>query len=95
MLFRSGVPEEQRTARFRCALAVATPDGREFLTEGTVEGRILSAGRGNDGFGYDPLFFVPEYDRTMAELTLAEKNKLSHRGQAFREVVPILKSLKI
>lgn len=89
-----GVPEEQRTARFRCALAVAAPDGREFLTEGTVEGRILSAGRGNDGFGYDPLFFVPEYDRTMAELTLAEKNKLSHRGQAFREVVPILKSLK-
>lgn len=88
------VPEEQRTARFRCALAVATPDGREFLTEGTVEGRILSAGRGDDGFGYDPLFFVPEYDRTMAELTLAEKNKLSHRGQAFRKVVPVLKSLK-
>lgn len=89
-----GVPEEQRTARFRCALAVATPGGREFLTEGTVEGRILSAGRGNDGFGYDPLFFVPEYDRTMAELTLAEKNKLSHRGLAFSKVVPILKSLK-
>ncbi|AET70634.1 non-canonical purine NTP pyrophosphatase, rdgB/HAM1 family [Desulfosporosinus orientis DSM 765] len=88
------VPEDKRSARFRCALVVATPDGREFLTEGTVEGRILRERRGSDGFGYDPLFYVPDYSRTMAELTLAVKNKLSHRGQAFRKVIPILKSLK-
>lgn len=88
------VPDEQRGARFRCALVVATPDGKEFLTEGTVEGQIMTQRRGSDGFGYDPLFFVPEYSRTMAELTLTEKNKLSHRAQAFRKAIPILQALK-
>ncbi|MBC2722635.1 XTP/dITP diphosphatase [Desulfosporosinus sp.] len=89
------VPDDQRQARFRCALVVATPEGKEFLTEGTVEGQILTERRGTDGFGYDPLFFVPEYARTMAELTLAEKNKLSHRAQAFRKAIPILQALKV
>ncbi|MCO1601066.1 XTP/dITP diphosphatase [Desulfosporosinus nitroreducens] len=89
------VADDQRQARFRCALVVATPEGEEFLTEGTVEGQILTQRRGTDGFGYDPLFFVPEYARTMAELTLAEKNKLSHRAQAFRKAIPILQALKI
>lgn len=88
------VVDDQRQARFRCALVVATPEGKEFLTEGTVEGRILTERRGSEGFGYDPLFFVPEYARTMAELTLAEKNKLSHRAQAFRKAIPILQALK-
>jgi len=88
------VVDDQRQARFRCALVVATPEGKEFLTEGTVEGRILTERRGSEGFGYDPLFFVPEYARTMAELTLAEKNKLSHRAQAFRKAIPILQTLK-
>lgn len=88
------VPDEQRGARFRCALVVATPDGKEFLTEGIVEGQIMTQRRGSDGFGYDPLFFVPEYSRTMAELTLTEKNKLSHRAQAFRKAIPILQALK-
>jgi len=60
------VADDQRQARFRCALVVATPEGEEFLTEGTVEGQILAQRRGTDGFGYDPLFFVPEYARTMA-----------------------------
>ena len=89
------VPDDQRQARFRCALVVATPKGEEFLTEGTVEGQILTQRRGTDGFGYDPLFFVSEYARTMAELTLAEKNKLSHRAQAVRKAIPILQALKI
>lgn len=84
----------KRTARFRCALVVVTPEGEEFLTEGTVEGQILRERRGQDGFGYDPLFYVPEYAQTMAELTLTEKNKLSHRAQAFRKVIPILQALK-
>jgi XTP/dITP diphosphohydrolase len=88
------VPEDKRQARFRCALVVATPGGEEYLTEGTVEGQILTERRGSAGFGYDPLFFVPEYARTMAELTLAEKNKLSHRAQAFRQAIPILQGLK-
>jgi len=87
------VPDDKRMARFRCALVIATPDGEEYLTEGTVEGRILSQRRGKGGFGYDPLFFVPEFARTMAELNLAQKNKLSHRAQAFRKVIPILRDL--
>lgn len=86
--------DDKRTARFRCALVVVTPEGEEFLTEGSVEGRILRQRRGTDGFGYDPLFYVPEYARTMAELTLTEKNKLSHRAQAFRKVIPILQTLR-
>ncbi|HBW35308.1 XTP/dITP diphosphatase [Desulfosporosinus sp. BICA1-9] len=86
--------DDKRTARFRCALVVVTPEGEEFLTEGSVEGQILRQRRGTDGFGYDPLFYVPEYARTMAELTLTEKNKLSHRAQAFRKVIPILQTLR-
>jgi len=89
------VADDKRVARFRCALVVATPEGKEFLTEGTVEGQILTQRRGSDGFGYDPLFYVPEYAQTMAELTLTEKNKLSHRAQAFRKAIPILQALKV
>ncbi|MDQ7093876.1 XTP/dITP diphosphatase [Desulfosporosinus sp. PR] len=88
------VPEEKRTARFRCALIMATPNGEEYLTEGTVEGKILGQRRGADGFGYDPVFFVPGLGRTMAELTLEEKNNLSHRAQAFHAMIPILHNLK-
>ena len=88
------IPEHKRTARFRCALVIATPFGEEYLTEGAVEGRILTLRRGSDGFGYDPVFFIPEFARTMAELTLTEKNTLSHRAQAFRKVLPILINLK-
>lgn len=88
------VPEEDRIARFRCALVVATPHGEEYCTEGTVEGKILRQRRGKGGFGYDPIFFVPDFGRTMAELSLAQKNKLSHRAQAFSKAIPILKNLK-
>ncbi|HUS89634.1 MAG TPA: XTP/dITP diphosphatase [Desulfosporosinus sp.] len=88
------IPEDKRTARFRCALVMATPFGEEYLTEGAVEGRILTQRRGSDGFGYDPVFYLPEFARTMAELTLTEKNTLSHRAQAFRKVIPILRNLK-
>ncbi|TGE31965.1 XTP/dITP diphosphatase [Desulfosporosinus sp. Sb-LF] len=88
------IPDDKRTARFRCALVIATPDGKEYLTEGTVEGLILRQRRGLDGFGYDPLFFVQDFARTMAELNVAQKNKLSHRAQAFRKAIPILQALK-
>jgi XTP/dITP diphosphohydrolase len=89
-----GIPDEKRTARFRCALVVATPAGEEFLTQGTVEGCILNERRGKEGFGYDPLFFMPDFGRTMAELNVNQKNKLSHRAQAFQKAIPILKELK-
>ncbi len=80
----AGVPEERRTARFRCALALA--DGKAVLARarGTVEGRIVDDARGSNGFGYDPHFFVPSHGCTMAELPSDEKNRISHRGQALR-----------
>jgi len=77
------VPEPERTARFVCAAAVALPDvERVFL--GQTEGRILTAPRGTGGFGYDPLFYVPDLGKTFAELSREEKNLVSHRGKAFR-----------
>lgn len=88
-----GVPEEKRIGRFRCALVIATPKGEEYLTEGTVEGRILRERRGKEGFGYDPLFYLPDFCRTMAELNVNQKNKLSHRAQAFQKAIPILREL--
>jgi XTP/dITP diphosphohydrolase len=87
------VPEGNRTARFRCVIAVVVPDGREFLAEGTVEGRILFARRGLGGFGYDPVFFLPQLNKTMAELSLEEKNTISHRAQALLKAVPLIQSL--
>ena len=87
------IPEDKRTARFRCALVMATPSGEEYLTEGAVEGRILTQRRGCDGFGYDPVFYLSEFARTMAELSMTEKNTLSHRAQAFRKAIPILRKL--
>ncbi len=90
-----GVAEEERTARFRCALVIALPSGEEYLTEGIVEGRILTEPRGREGFGYDPLFYLPDFGRTMAQLNLSQKNKISHRAQAFRNAIPMLKDLLV
>lgn len=78
------VESERRTARFRCVVAICRPDGIAITTEGSVEGRILDAPRGEGGFGYDPVFYLPELGATMAELTRATKNRISHRGQAAR-----------
>ena len=84
------VPEEQRTARFRCALALAR-GGRTLSTyEGTVEGRILRELRGKGGFGYDPIFFLPGAGRTFAELSPPEKEAVSHRGRALADLVRAL-----
>ncbi len=79
-----GVPEEQRTARFVCAIAAVLPDGRELTTKATIEGRIGYEERGENGFGFDPIFYVPEFGRTTAELTEEEKNQVSHRGKALQ-----------
>lgn len=78
----SGVPDEQRTARFVCAIAAILPDGRELTARGVIEGRIGYEEAGENGFGYDPIFYVPEFGRTTAQLTPEEKNQVSHRGRA-------------
>ena len=79
-----GVPDEERTARFVCAIAAVLPDGRELTTRATIEGRIGYEERGANGFGYDPIFYVPRFDKTTAELTEEEKNQVSHRGKALQ-----------
>jgi XTP/dITP diphosphohydrolase len=76
------VPEEERTARFRCVIAIAGPGGRVELCEGECRGVIFTVPRGGHGFGYDPIFYLPELGKTMAELTLVEKNRVSHRARA-------------
>lgn len=81
----SQVPEGQRQAAFVCVLAFVTPDGVEQVFSGKVSGRILRNQQGEGGFGYDPLFLVDGFDRTMAELELQEKNRISHRGQALQK----------
>lgn len=80
----SGVPDEQRTARFVCAIAAVMPDGTELTTRATIEGRIGYEEKGSHGFGYDPIFYVPQFDKTTAELTEEEKNQISHRGKALQ-----------
>lgn len=79
-----GVPQEKRTARFVCAIAAVLPDGRELTTRAAIEGRIGYEEKGEGGFGYDPIFYVPELGKTTAELTGEEKNLVSHRGKALR-----------
>ena len=79
-----GVPEDKRSARFVCAIAAVFPDGREFTVRATIEGRIGYEEKGDNGFGYDPIFYVPELHKTTAELTEEEKNQVSHRGKALR-----------
>ncbi len=78
------VPEEKRNARFVCAIAAVFPDGGWVTTNGIVEGRIGYELRGDNGFGYDPIFYLPEYGRTAAELSDGEKNQISHRSRALR-----------
>lgn len=89
----AGVPEPQRTARFVCCLVVAFPDGRTIMARGTCEGLIHHQPQGEGGFGYDPVFWLPEYQATMAEVGLAVKNRLSHRAQALRQLHDILVDL--
>ncbi len=81
-----GVPEEKRTARFVCAVCLALPDGRIIRSKGNLEGRIGDKITGENGFGYDPIFFIPEKNCYSAELSTEEKNKISHRGKAMAEM---------
>lgn len=88
-----GVPWEERTARFRCVIAVATPGGQVYTTEGSCAGVIAFAPKGEHGFGYDPVFYLPEYGMTMAELPPETKNKISHRARAMQKAREILSDL--
>ena len=78
----SGAREEERTARFVSAIAAVLPDGTVLHTEGTVEGLIAHKPAGSGGFGYDPIFYLPEYEMTSAQIPLEKKNEISHRGKA-------------
>lgn len=85
-----GVPDEKRTARFVCAIAAAFPDGRIETRRGTIEGLIGYEEAGENGFGYDPIFYLAEYGKTTAELSADEKNKISHRGKALELIKEII-----
>ncbi len=84
------VPAAQRTARFRCAITIAEPTGYYRTVEGTLEGEIALAPRGEHGFGYDPIFYVPELGKTTAELEPEQKHRISHRGRAARLAAALL-----
>jgi XTP/dITP diphosphohydrolase len=89
-------PEERRTARYRCIIAIAAPDGLLATAEGVLEGRIATQARGDGGFGYDPIFYLPAYGKTVAELPAGMKNRISHRAlaaaQARQELLDILRN---
>lgn len=89
-----GVPDEKRTARFVCVIAAAFPDGEVLTARGTIEGRIGYEEKGENGFGYDPIFYVPEYGCSTAQLSPEVKNQISHRGKALREMKRKLQARK-
>lgn len=87
----AGVPDEKRTARFVCAIAAVLPNGEAFTVRGVIEGRIGYQEAGENGFGYDPIFYIPEYGCSTAQLSEEEKNRISHRGRALRAMEKELK----
>jgi len=89
----NNVPEQKRTARFVCCLCLASAEKVLFETEGVLEGRITGRPRGENGFGYDPIFFLLGLKKTVAQLSAAEKNAISHRGNAIRQLRPLLQEL--
>lgn len=89
----TGAPRNAWTARFRCVIVVAAPDGQTWEKQGTCEGRIIDTPCGHGGFGYDPVFFIPDHGCTMAELPADEKNRISHRARAVQAVRPVLEML--
>jgi len=89
-----GIPISKRRAKFRCVVAVKSPAGKEAIVEGSCRGRIGFKEKGRRGFGYDPLFLLPGEGRTMAQLSLEEKNRISHRGKALRKVKRMMKAFR-
>jgi XTP/dITP diphosphohydrolase len=91
----NGVPRERRTACFKCVIAIATPEGQFQICYGECHGMIAFEAKGENGFGYDPIFFLPEIGKTMAELPLATKNQISHRARASQKARQVLQQLHI
>jgi len=89
------VPQQERSARFRCVIAIALPSGVVEICSGECRGFIIFEARGEEGFGYDPIFYLPELDKTMAEIPLEVKNQVSHRGQAARKARLVLERLGV
>jgi len=89
----SDAQDKERSARFVCVISLVLPDGREFVERGVVEGLIGYEQRGENGFGYDPIFYLPEYGKTSAELSPDEKNKISHRGKALSAMKKLIMNL--
>ena len=85
-----GVEEEKRTARFVCAMAAVMPDGERLQTQGVMEGRIGYEIAGENGFGYDPIFYLPQYQKTSAQISPQEKNRISHRGKALEQMKELI-----
>ena len=85
--------DEERSARFVCVISLVLPDGREFVKKGVMEGKIGYEIKGENGFGYDPIFYLPQYGKTSAEISAEEKNKISHRGKALREMKEVITNL--
>ena len=90
-----GVPWEKRSAQFKCVIAIASPMGKTQLCEGICRGYITFEPKGTQGFGYDPIFYLPELDKTMAELSMDEKNQVSHRSSAARKALEVLTNLQM
>lgn len=89
------IPDGKRKAHFICVAVLLSPEGKEWSVEERCDGEIIRELRGAKGFGYDPLFFIPTMEKTMAELNMDEKNKISHRGKAFRKIKEIIKKLTL
>ena len=87
-------PSDQRTGYYECVIALVWPDGREIVAEGRCDGVIRDFYKGTGGFGYDPLFYLPKLHKTMAELAMSEKNKISHRGKALKALLEKLKNME-
>jgi len=90
-----GVEESKRNAYFECVIAIIDNKGEEYFFSGRSEGKITKQPKGNNGFGYDPIFFVPKFDKTMAELTKPEKNEVSHRSKAMKQAIEFINSMGI
>ncbi len=87
----SNLPEEKRDAYYKAVIVVYRPDDKWISAEGTCHGKIITSPRGSEGFGYDPIFYLPELNKTMAEISPKEKDRYSHRGEAVRKIIPRLK----
>lgn len=94
LLLKNMEGKENRSARFVCCICCRFPDGREITARGECPGQILEGPRGKDGFGYDPVFYMPEYGKTMAEMTPEEKNAVSHRGRALERLAAELRKIQ-